>query len=71
MQDILSQLHRRDAMIKVSVMAIFAAIVLSVAAPFVAPQAAPPPIPPFKPYRAQETAQLAPSADLFHQISAD
>jgi len=73
MQDILSRYHRRDAMMKMSVIAIFGAIVLSVAVPFVVPQPSRAPIAPFKPYRAQETAQLAPSeaGDLFQQVSAD
>ncbi len=75
MQDILSRYHRRDAMMKMSAVAVFGAIVLSVAVPFVVPEPSRAPIPLFKPYRAQETAQLAPSeaaaSDLLQQISAD
>ena len=73
MQDMISRYHRRDAVMKMSVIAIFGAIVLSVAVPFVIPQPLPAPIAPFKPYRAQEIAVLAPpeAAELLQPVSAD
>ena len=61
MQEILSRYRRRDAVMKMSMIAVFGAIVFSVALPFVITQPSRAPIPPFKPFRAQENARLAPS----------
>ena len=73
MQDMISRYHRRDAVMKISAIALFGAIVFSVAAPFVVPQPPPAAIAPFKPYRAQEFAVVAsPEAgELLQEVSAD